>query len=117
MCTWVRLHPPAVKGLEAHLLAWLVPAGGEASGGDAVMKSGAHVLRNLGAPPPPCPPVKFMCGMSVPAGCRTISCVCAGEGRGRSVFAGIQTAQSGLRRRVLLDSGQMLEILRPVIVV
>lgn len=43
--------------------------------------------------------------------------MCAGEGHGQSLFAGIQTAQSGLRRRVLLDSGQTLDILRPVSIV
>lgn len=50
MCTWVRLHPLTIRGLGAHLLAWLVPAGGETSGGDAGMKSGAHVLCNLNYP-------------------------------------------------------------------
>lgn len=96
-------------GLEAHLPAWLVPAEGEASGGDALTKIGAHVLRDLGSPRhPPASPVKFVCGMSVPAGCRAISCVYAGEGRRWSLFAEIQTAQSGLGRQVLLDSGQTL---------
>lgn len=110
-------------GLEAHLPAWLVPAEGEVSGGDALMNIGAHVLRDLDSlppPPPPTPatsPVKFMCGVSVPAGCRAISCVCAGEGLRWSLFAGIQTTQSGLRRRVLLDSGQTLDSLRPASIV
>ena len=42
-------------GLEAHLPAWLVPAEGEVSGGDALMNIGAHVLRDLDSMPPPPP--------------------------------------------------------------